>query len=454
MKRLQLLITGISFFFASCHHADEPPPPPPPPPPAAVVELTAVDTGLVDAQVRLKISNVETPYSVAIVRDGQTIFSSLQSLTDTTVLDTALMPRHTYIYKAYAIANGTAKDSSAPLFLMTLDTTSHEISWQRYYFGDGSSSILKDVCIINDTCVYAVGEIWRKDSLGNVIFPPYNLAKWNGSEWKLDIVYYEYMGQQLAEPLRSIYAFGENDIWVGGAIPYHWNGVSWTFYDVGGIMGGNTNKIFGISSNDLYIVGTSGSIAHYNGSSWSKIESGTTLDIQDIWGAKNRITAQWEILAAAGNHFISNERKLLNIKGMVVTSLSDSGIDWALGSIWFLPGRQYWVAGSGVWKKDRTLNSPIWTGGPNQVTIYTTNRIRGTDVNDIFICGAFGDAVHWNGSSWRSYQDQLAVSDGAHYSVAVTNDLIVLAGEDNPRAVIAMGTRHSLGWKEGRTGKH
>ncbi|MBK7500058.1 MAG: hypothetical protein IPI19_13450 [Ignavibacteriales bacterium] len=49
------------------------------------------------------------------------------------------------------------------------------------------------------------------------------------------------------------------------------------------LRNGKLNKLWGISSNDLYAFGNNGNIAHYNnGSSWTKIESGTTLNLTDI----------------------------------------------------------------------------------------------------------------------------------------------------------------------------
>ena len=47
------------------------------------------------------------------------------------------------------------------------------------------------------------------------------------------------------------------------------------------------------------MVGNNGQIAHYNGTNWQRIESGTTLNINDIWGDYNDKTQEWEILAAA-----------------------------------------------------------------------------------------------------------------------------------------------------------
>ena len=434
MKTQLFTLAIFCMLFASCHHANEPPAP------KASVQLTAIDTGVVDAQIRLQVTGSNVGYAVAIKRDGQTIFASPQpssgGLTDTTVLDTALLPKHTYAYKAYAFVDGRTIDSSALLPLTTMDTASHDISWEMYSFGEGSYSILFDVWICSETSVWAVGRINTSDSVGF-----YNVARWNGRKWNLDVIRFIFQGQQLAEPLRAIYAFGENDLWVGGAIPYHWDGNRWISYTVAGTFGGNINKIFGTSSSDLYIVGTNGSISHFDGSKWSWVPSGTTLDIQDIWGAENPRTGEWEILATAGNHYISNERKILSIKETTVTSVPDSGIHWALSSVWFMPGRQYWVAGSGMWEKDHSLNSSVWKGGPNQITNFTTNRIRGLNTNDLFICGDYGDLRHFNGMSWRNYGEIVGLQNGLYRSVAMTESSIFVVGDNYDRAIIARGTR-------------
>ena len=42
--------------------------------------------------------------------------------------------------------------------------------------------------------------------------------------------------------------------------------------------------IWGTSSSNMYFVGLHGRIAHYIGVEFSEIESGTDLDLTDIWG--------------------------------------------------------------------------------------------------------------------------------------------------------------------------
>jgi hypothetical protein len=66
-----------------------------------------------------------------------------------------------------------------------------------------------------------------------------------------------------------------------GSLPIHGNGTNWEIHDVREITNSSLSlsKAWGTSSEDMYFVGRAGSIAHYNGSSWSKIESGTTTDL-------------------------------------------------------------------------------------------------------------------------------------------------------------------------------
>ena len=46
------------------------------------------------------------------------------------------------------------------------DTTSHNFTWQTWTFGEHSSSVLYDVVIIDENNIWAVGEIYLSDSLG------------------------------------------------------------------------------------------------------------------------------------------------------------------------------------------------------------------------------------------------------------------------------------------------
>ncbi|MCK9280031.1 MAG: glucosyl transferase, partial [Melioribacteraceae bacterium] len=88
--------------------------------------------------------------------------------------------------------------------------------WETFTFGEHSSSSLYDVAIIDENNIWAVGEIYLKDSTGQIEPHYYNLAKWDGSTWHLSRVYYYQNGAAYLTHLRTIQAFNKDDIWLGG----------------------------------------------------------------------------------------------------------------------------------------------------------------------------------------------------------------------------------------------
>lgn len=411
------------------------------------ISITAEDVGVTDALIKLKVEfNAVGGISYQLKRDGQIIFTlsypylAQRSVLDTLILDEGLLPKHTYTYKAYRMIATAAIDSSTPLAFTTMDTTSHNFTWQIDTLGDGSSSVLYDVAIINDTLAYAVGEIYKRDSTGQFETTMYNMAKWNGQDWKLERAYFYWQGQSYVTQLYSVFAFAEDDIWVGTGGPYHWDGHIWTTYNINGIFDGVVNKFWGTSSSNLYIVGTNGSIAHFNGSSWRKIESGTTLDIQDIWGSIDKKNNETEVIAVASNQWKSADRKILKISGINTMTLSDTPLKYPLSSIYFESDRKYYVAGDGIFEK-RLLSDASWHNKPSDFAQYFIFRTRGSNLNDIVAVGGYGEAVHFNGSSWKSYHDIVGIGYGNYYSVSIKDKMVVIVGQEYPMAVVAIGKR-------------
>jgi hypothetical protein len=94
--------------------------------------------------------------------------------------------------------------------------------------------------------------------------------------------------------------------------------------------------------------------------------------------------------------------------------------------------------GDGVWEKHPTLNSHSWNS--HILTSYTVDAVRGNALNDIFICGAYGEMLHYNGVSWKSYISQTGI-DGAYLGLAVSGNTVIAVGEEPPQAIILMGRR-------------
>ena len=75
------------------------------------------------------------------------------------------------------------------------------------------------------------------------------------------------------------------------------------------------------------------------------------------------------------------------------------------------------------------------------MTGYTIDAVRGNALNDVFMCGAYGEFLHFNGVSWRSYISQTGIDDGAYGGLAVHGNTVIAVGEEAPQAVILMGKR-------------
>jgi hypothetical protein len=394
------------------------------------ITLTIEDASCTEVWLRIKVGAGCTNREVTLKRDTIVLFTRTLNDLETVLIDTNLTPSHTYTYTA-SLLNGSLASSSTA---RTMDTTSHSFSWQTFTLGDGTgSSTLYDVAIISDTCIWAVGEIYRNDTT-------FNAAKWDGQQWILDQILYPYQGQQYYAQLHSVFAFSGNDLWIGSNQPMHWNGTSWQVFDLtASVWNGWINKIWGTSSNNLYAVGSNGAIVHYNGSGWTKLESGTDLQFLDIYGASDSRTGKHQILSVCTRNFPLG-KGIFSIQGNTATEISSSPIQYELYSVWFVPNRHYYVIGDGIFEKN-SLSDSTWNNGPLDITRYATTKIRANGLNDVFVVGAFGECLHYNGASWKSYQNETGLTNGSYTSVAVRGNLVIAVGGDSPSAVVAIGRR-------------
>ncbi len=108
--------------------------------------------------------------------------------------------------------------------------------------------------------------------------------------------------------------------------------------------------------------------------------------------------------------------------------------------MWFVPKRHYYLVGDGIYEKN-LISEDSWKNGPLDITHYGTTGIRGNGLNDIFVAGAFGEFLHYNGVSWKSYINELGEFNGSYGGVSVKNNLVITVGYEGPQAKILMGKR-------------
>jgi len=434
-RRIKLLFTPfilfrsilwITFIFilVSCNTTEPPPPKPEKP---KLIELKEITKSCTETFIKVTVKDTILPTTVKINRDGKEIMNYYQTKTDTTIIDTGLAAAKTYLYKA-TIGN-KEEEKSKELQVSTLPTTSNNFTWKTYIFGDfkyGSSELL-DVAIIDENDIWAVGEIYT-DTTGQ----PYNAVHWDGQKWKLKRISVMYRDNLITTPLEGIFTFSKNDIWVTNGFPIHGNGNIWEMYhlqDMG--LSVSISKVWGQNSNDIYFVGRSGSIAHYNGTSWSKIESGTTTNINDVWGIKDTTSGTSLILSTVSSRYQRGDYKFLSISG----NTAEKYFSWPytrLYGVWFNSPQKIYIVGDGGYLYE---NNKL-----NRIDLPTNSfltRVKGTELNNIFVAGCCNTLLHFNGVSWKAMQGIY----GNYEGLDIKGNLVVAVGWTTNKALILLGTR-------------
>lgn len=328
--------------------------------------------------------------------------------------------------------NNLPVDSTTLLSVSTMDTTSHDFMWRIDTLGE-SSSVLFDAAIVNDTLAYVVGDINVRDSTG-FLEPPYGLAAVSTSGRQLHHLYATNPtgGNSILRP-RGILAFSPTDVWLANAAVFRWDGQVVTPYWLNAFPGNpspifdpgqGAEKLSGTSSSNLCAVGTLGAIAFYDGLRWERKDGGTTVDLLDT--RMNNQNTIW----ACGYRSSYSESILLRYNGSVWEEYGHSP-PWGVyadlfGSVWFYKNDSAYVVGNlGVFRHAQSSRTgfrriPIELG-------YFPYKIRGSARNDIAIVGDQGMIWHFNGMTWKRFDNLINPLDRLH-SVSIGFNQIIAVG--------------------------
>jgi len=85
-----------------------------------------------------------------------------------------------------------------------------------------------------------------------------------------------------------VWASSANDVFVVNTdFILHWNGSAWRLTGHSWFLHG----VWGRSSSDVFAVGINGTIVHYNGRSWTEMNSGTDASLTAISGHGDKVFA-------------------------------------------------------------------------------------------------------------------------------------------------------------------
>jgi len=425
------------FLLTTCNTTEPPPVIPPQPKPAGIT-LKLITKSSTEIFLTVSAKDTLLPATVTIERDNTEIMNFYLTKHDTTIIDTALAAGKTYSYKPMVKINGK-EEAGDSLFVTTLDTTSSNFTWQTYTFGnfETGSSYLSDVAIINENDIWAVGVIYLKDSSGVVDPNAYNAVHWDGNEWMLKrIMFNTICGQshKTPYPASSVFVFNNNEIWIamdGDQIATVNNNLEQT-----SVMclpfSFSIKKMWGSSSNDVYAVGDNGNIAHYNGTSWTKIESGTTTYLNDVWGINDSTSTKSLILSTVSSRYHLGDYKLLSISD----NTAEEYFSWPytrLYGIWFNSPEKIYIVGDGGYLYENNKLSRLVLPSNSFLT-----RVKGTGLNNVFIAGCCNTLLHFNGVHWQTIQGIY----GNYEGLDVKGNTVVAVGWTSNKAIITLGKRN------------
>lgn len=169
-----------------------------------------------------------------------------------------------------------------------------------------------------------------------------------------------------------------------------------------GTSHGYLESVWGSSATDVFVVGLGGAILHYNGSGWTRMESGTDHDLYAVWGSSPTD------VYAAGYPTPSGSGPILHYDGSAWSQVfgGDGTSHWySFYGLWGTSAWDIFVVGEGSETRPSILHydgstwSPVDAGGT-----YSLVAIWGTSATDIFVAGSDAGKrpviLHYDGSNW------------------------------------------------------
>ncbi len=425
VMKIFALISALLFsslILSSCNK-DNPIPPDEQP----QINLTLEDTSCTEAWLKLTTTNISLPAELTLKQDDSKVQTFNLSSVDTILYVDSLLPNHSYSFQSTI---QSISQSSNQLNVSTMDTTSHNFTWQTFTFGGtAGTSTLYDVAIIDENNIWAVGAIYVADTSQNG-YTLYNAVHWDGVEWKLNRIKTNACGGVVYPPIQAIFAFSADDILfahIDGSIT-HYDGIAFR-NDCSLItqLNGSANKIWGTSRYDYYAVSGNGFIAHYQNGQWSKIESGTDLNIGDIWGIQDDTGIYIKYVAADNSMLkIDNNDVLTTINGL-------SGE--IIISIWGKSDRLIYTAGDGVVLYKNNAWEKI--DKPEVNSIY---RIKGEEFNEIYGISSPGNIIkYFNGYSWYTINTE---TENRYWRIDSKANRVVASGYNGEAAIVTIITKN------------
>ena len=247
----------------------------------------------------------------------------------------------------------------------------------------------------------------------------------------------------------NIFAFSKTEYWlVHGSIAFHTiDGLNFDDF-----RPGSSNACWGSAPNDVFVVGNSGQIHHFDGTNFTQMTSNTTKDLRSVWGTSS--SDVW----AGGSNLSTGSVVLLHYDGTAWSNIDLSQVGQfgcagceSVGSVWAVDSSFQHKAFVGGGRIHRETNNSSWVAD-NQDSVgnklgdgslITLAVISGNSSTDFMTAGDWGFVSHWNGKTWKRY-DAIFNSGDPNYGTQAFNfngNTACIVGFKDGQSWMVVGTR-------------
>jgi hypothetical protein len=245
-----------------------------------------------------------------------------------------------------------------------------------------SGSAWEEIADWNDLGGYQYG-IWVGPSKAYSVGESGEIASYDGAEWT------NVEGGPYSR-LESVWAASGTDaVAVGNSgMILRYDGTSWTDEAVGDLDGYNYLGIAGEAGN-LFVAGSYGVLLHNSGSGWEYISDTdvTTNYLYDVWGYGSQAIA------------VGDAGEAVYYDGSLF-SLMTSGTTHDLNGVWgSSPSDVFAVGANGIILHYDGNVSKVWEEMDSGVTVELED-VWGTAYNNVYACGGYA-LLHYDGDTWE-----------------------------------------------------
>ncbi|HET9930877.1 MAG TPA: hypothetical protein VFQ35_09330 [Polyangiaceae bacterium] len=202
------------------------------------------------------------------------------------------------------------------------------------------------------------------------------------------------------------------------------------------------SAVWGASANDIWIAGESGTLLHWDGSTWTEVPSGTQSALRALSG-----TSAKDVWAAG------LDGVLLHFDGSSWSSTQKSGAPWSPATgpnerpiyTVFAAPNALWAGGSGI----RSFDGAKWSE-PHHGSHLPTMSVWGSDAKNLWAVGLQGTVYRWEGHHWARAGNDMGPNFFAIWGSA-PNDIWIVGSAGaivhwggETHATVASGTTNDL----------